>query len=286
MTFDVQRVRARYPGLGEGFAHFDGAGGTLVAGSVTDAIGATLRAAIGNTTTVFTPGRRAIEIVAQARVAVADLLGADPAGVVFGPSATSLTYRVSRALADTWRPGDEVVVSRLDHDANVRPWVQAAGRSGATIRWASFDPSTGALPVSAYEDVISERTRLVAVTAASNAIGTRPDVAAIATLAHAAGALVYVDGVHATAHLPIDVRSLAADFYVTSAYKWSGPHIATCVADPSLWESLRPDKLNPSPSEVPERFELGTPSFELLAGVSAAVEHLSTLDDSAAGSRR
>jgi cysteine desulfurase family protein (TIGR01976 family) len=286
MTFDVQRVRARYPGLGEGFAHFDGAGGTLVAGSVTDAIAATLRAAIGNTTTVFAPGRRAIEIVARARVAVADLLGADPAGVVFGPSATSLTYRVSRALADTWRPGDEVVVSRLDHDANVRPWVQAAGRSGATIRWASFDPSTGALPVSAYEDVISERTRLVAVTAASNAIGTRPDVAAIAALAHAVGALVYVDGVHATAHLPVDVRSLGADFYVTSAYKWSGPHIATCVADPARWASLRPDKLNPSPDEVPERFELGTPSFELLAGVSAAVEHLSTLDAAASGSRR
>jgi cysteine desulfurase family protein (TIGR01976 family) len=286
MTFDVQRVRARYPGLGEGFAHFDGAGGTLVAGSVTDAVATTLRAAIGNTTTVFTPGRRAIEILAQARIAVADLVGADPAGVVFGPSATSLTYRVSRALADTWRPGDEIVVSRLDHDANVRPWVQAAGRSGATVRWASFEASTGALPVSAYEGLISERTRLVAVTAASNAIGTRPDVAAIAALAHSVGALVYVDGVHATAHLPVDVATLGADFYVTSAYKWSGPHIATCVADPGLWESLRPDKLNPSPNEVPERFELGTPSFELLSGVTAAVDHLSTLDPSATGSRR
>jgi cysteine desulfurase family protein (TIGR01976 family) len=286
MTFDVQRVRALYPALGEGFAHFDGAGGTLVAGSVTDAISATLRAAIGNTTTVFAPGRRSIEIVAQARVAVADLVGADPAGVVFGPSATALTYRVSRALADTWRPGDEIVVSRLDHDANVRPWVQAAGRSGATLRWASFDPATGDLPVSAYPELVNERTRLVALTAASNAIGTRPDVAGIAALAHSVGALVYVDGVHATAHLPVDVRALGADFYVTSAYKWSGPHIATCVADPGLWESLRPDKLNPSPNEVPERFELGTPSFELLAGVTAAVDHLSTLDGAATGSRR
>jgi len=286
MTFDVQRVRERYPALGEGFAHFDGAAGTLVAGSVTDAISHTLRSAIGNTTTVFAPGRKSIEIIAQARTAVADLVGADPAGVVFGPSATSLTYRVSRALADTWRPGDEVVVSRLDHDANVRPWVQAAARTGATIRWAPFEPSTGALPVSAYDGLVNERTRLVAVTAASNAIGTRPDVAAIAALAHEAGALVYVDGVHATAHLPVDVRSLGADFYVTSAYKWSGPHLATCVADPDRWEELRPDKLNPSPNQVPERFEFGTPSFELLAGVTAAVEHLSTLDEAVTGSRR
>ena len=286
MTFDVQRVRSLYPALGEGYAHFDGAGGTLVAGSVTDTIGATLRAAIGNTTTVFAPGRRAIEIVAQARIAVADLLGADPAGVVFGPSATSLTYRVARAMADTWRPGDEIVVSRLDHDANVRPWVQAAGRAGAKVRWASFDPSSGALPVAAFAELVNERTRLVAVTAASNAIGTRPDVAGIAALAHDVGALVYVDGVHATAHLPVDVASLGADFYVTSAYKWSGPHVATCVADPARWEDLRPDKLMPSPNEVPERFELGTPSFELLSGVTAAVDHLSTLDATADGSRR
>jgi cysteine desulfurase family protein (TIGR01976 family) len=286
MAFDIARVRAAYPALAEGYAHFDGAAGTLVAEPVAGAVAATLRAAVGNRTTVFPPGRRAIEIVALARVAVADLLGADPAGVVFGPSATSLTYRVSQALADTWRPGDEVVVSRLDHDANVRPWVQAAGRVGAVVRWAEFDRATGALPAEAFDDLVNERTRLVAVTAASNAIGTRPDVAAIAAKAHAAGALVYVDGVHATAHLPIDVASLGADFYVTSAYKWSGPHLSACVADPARWDELLPDKLVPSPDEVPERFELGTLSFELLAGVTAAVEHLSTLDPSATGSRR
>jgi cysteine desulfurase family protein (TIGR01976 family) len=180
-----------------------------------------------------------------------------------------------------------VVVSRLDHDANVRPWVQAAARAGATVRWAEVVPATGALPAEQYADLVTERTRLVALTAASNAIGARPDVAAVAATAHAAGALVYVDGVHATPHLPTDVSALGADFYVTSAYKWSGPHLAACVAAPRRWEALRPDKLVPSPDEVPDRFEWGTLSFELLAGVAAAVDHLSTLDASApAGDRR
>jgi cysteine desulfurase family protein (TIGR01976 family) len=286
MAFDVARVRAAYPALAEGFVHFDGAAGTLVAAPVADAIGATLRAAVSNHTEGFEAGRRSGRIVAAARSAVADLVGGDPAGVVFGPSATALTYAVSRALADTWRPGDEVVVSRLDHDANVRPWVQAAKRAGVTVKWAEFDPDTGALPDEQYTDLVGARTRLVALTAASNAIGTRPDVAGIASVAHAAGALVYVDGVHATPHLPTDLAALGADFYVTSAYKWSGPHIAACVADPRLWAALRPDKLMPSPDEVPERFEWGTLSFELLAGVAAAVDHLAGLDPDVTGDRR
>jgi cysteine desulfurase family protein (TIGR01976 family) len=286
MAFDVARVRAGYPALADGYLHFDGAAGTQVAGSVTDAVAAVLRAPVANRTTVFEPGRRSTAIVAAARAAVADLVGGEPAGVVFGASATALTYTVARALADTWRPGDEVVVSRLDHDANVRPWVQAAGRVGVRVRWADVDPATGELPARGFEDLIGGRTRLVAVTAASNAIGTRPDVAAIAATAHAAGALVYVDGVHATAHLPTDVAALGADFYVTSAYKWSGPHLAACVAAPATWAALRPDKLRPSPDVVPERFEWGTLSFELLAGVTAAVDHLASLDGSATGDRR
>jgi cysteine desulfurase family protein (TIGR01976 family) len=277
MSLDVARVRAGYPGLAEGYVHFDGAAGTLAAAPVAEAVARTLRAAVGNRTTVFPPGRRAIGIVADARAALADLVGGEPDGVVFGGSATALTYAVSRALADTWRPGDEVVVSRLDHDANVRPWVQAAHRTGAVVRWAEFDRETGELPAGQYGDLVGERTRLVAVTAASNAIGTRPDVAAIAATAHRAGALVYVDGVHATPHLPTDVAALGADFYVTSAYKWSGPHLAACVAAPQRWGALRPDKLLPSPDRVPERFEWGTASFELLAGVTAAVDHLAGL---------
>ncbi len=284
MPFDITRVRALYPALREGFAHFDAAAGTLVAARSSDAIAEVARRAVANKTTAFEPGRRALEIVAQARQAVADLVGGEARGVVFGQSATALTYLVARTLADGWQPGDEIVVSRLDHDANVRPWVQVAVRAGVTVRWAEIDTDTGVLPAEEYEELVNERTRLVAVTAASNAIGTRPDVPAIAAVAHEFGALVYVDGVHATPHVPTDVAALGADFYVTSAYKWSGPHIAACVAAPELWAGLAPEKLIPSPDDVPERFEHGTQSFELLAGVTAAVDHLADLVPSASAS--
>ena len=285
MPYDVDQVRAQYPALSEGFAHLDGAAGTQAAAPVIEAITGTLRRAVSNRGTAFESARRANEIVAAAREAVADLVGGQAAGVVFGASATALTYRVAGTLAQGWASGDEVVVSRLDHDANVRPWVQAAEAAGATVRWAEFDPKTGELPAGQYADLLGPRTRLVAVTAASNAIGTIPPVREIADLAHAAGALVYVDGVHATPHLPTDIAELAADFYVTSAYKWSGPHLAAVVADPARWETLSPAKLMPSPDSVPDRFELGTLSFELLAGVTAAVDHLASLTDQA-GDRR
>jgi cysteine desulfurase family protein (TIGR01976 family) len=154
------------------------------------------------------------------------------------------------------------------------------------VRWAEVDTVTGELPVEQYDELVGPRTRLVAVTAASNILGTRPDVAAITTLAHAAGALIYVDGVHATPHGPVDVMALGADFYATSAYKWSGPHVGAVVADPAVLETLRPDKLLPAPDEVPVRLETGTAPFADLAGVTAAVEHLAGLDPDAAGSRR
>ena len=288
MTFDIARVRERYPALAEGFAHFDAAAGSLVAAGSSDAIAAVTRGAVANKTMAFAPGRRAYGIVEEARAAVADLVGGASAGVVFGPSATALTYLVARTLGDTWRSGDEVVLSRLDHDANVRPWVQVAGRVGATVRWAEVDTATGVLATEQYKELVGERTRLVALTAASNAIGARPDVAAIAAIAHAAGALTYVDGVHATPHGPVDVAALGADFYVTSAYKWSGPHIAACIASPDRWATMAPDKLIPSPDEVPDRFEYGTLSFELLAGVTGAVDHLASLavPMAAGGTRR
>jgi cysteine desulfurase family protein (TIGR01976 family) len=199
---------------------------------------------------------------------------------------TTLTYRLAATLARGWRPGDEVIVSRLDHDANVRPWVQAAQRAGAAVRWAEVDISTGELPASQYADLLSDRTRLVAVTAASNVLGTRPDVAAITAQARAAGAISYVDGVHATPHVPVDVAALGADFYATSAYKWSGPHVGAVIADPARLESLRPDKLMPAPDSVPDRFEQGTPPFADLAGVTAAVDHLAQLTGTAGCSRR
>jgi cysteine desulfurase family protein (TIGR01976 family) len=281
MIFDVSRIRSGYPALAEGFAQLDGAGGTQPAAAVIDAIAAAMRTAVSNRGTAHEPARRSGEIVAAARSAVADLVGGDPAGVVFGPSATALTYLVARTLASGWAPDDEVVVSRLDHDANIRPWVQ----TGATVRWAEADPATGELDVAQYRELIGPRTRLVAVTAASNAVGTVPAVREIADLAHQAGALVYVDGVHATAHRPTDMAALGADFYVTSAYKWSGPHYAAVVADPAVWAPLHPAKLVPSPTGVPDRFEYGTLSFELLAGVTAAVDHLAGLTG-ADGDRR
>ncbi len=286
MAFEVGKVRAAYPALGDGYAYLDGAAGTQVPESVIAAIGDAYRAGLGNSGGAFPASERSDAIMAGCRAAVADLTGADPGGVVLGPNMTTLTYRMASALASTWRPGDEVIVSRLDHDANVRPWVQAAARAGAEVRWAEVDPDTGELPAAQYAELLSDRTRLVAVTAASNVIGTRPDVAAITALARAAGALSYVDGVHATPHVPVDVQALGADFYATSAYKWSGPHIGIVVADPGLLGSLRPDKLVPSTDEVPERFELGTPPFADLAGVTAAAEHLAGLDTAAAGSRR
>ncbi|MFI7607232.1 cysteine desulfurase-like protein [Micromonospora sp. NPDC049366] len=286
MPFDITRVRAAYPALSEGFVHFDGAGGTQTAGSVADAVAGAMRAAAGNRSTAFTPGRRSLEQVAAARSAVADLVGGDPAGVVLGPSATALLYTLARTVGAGWHPGDEVVLSRLDHDANVRPWVQAAEAAGATVRWAEFDRATGELPTGQYADLVTDRTRLVAVTAGSNAIGTVPDVSAIAKTAHAVGALVVVDGVHAVPHAPTDLATLGADVLVTSAYKWSGPHLAAMVADPARWAELRPAKLIPSSDAVPERFEYGTPSFPLLAGVTAAVDHLAGLDPEATGDRR
>ena len=285
MTIDVGHVRAGYPALRDGHAYLDGAAGTQVPETVIEAIADAYRAGIGNVGGAFPASSRSAAIVAEARQAIADLTGGVADGVVFGPSATALTYRIAAALSKSWGPGDEVVVSRLDHDSNIRPWAQAAERAGATLRWAEVDPASGALPAAQYAGLIGERTRLVAVTAASNVLGTRPDVPAISALAHAAGALCYVDGVHATPHVPVDVAALGADFYTTSAYKWSGPHIAVVVAAPSLLETLHPDKLVPSPDSVPDRFERGTSPFADLAGVSAAVNHLASLA-AAVGDRR
>ena len=281
-SFDIAAVRALYPALADGHAYLDGAAGTQVPVSVIEAIAAAYAQGIGNLGGAFAASDRAGAIVAEARAAVADLVGGTAEGVVFGPSATALAYRISDALSRAWTAGDDLVVSRLDHDSNVRPWIQAAARAGVTVKWAEVDLVTGELPTAQYADLIGPRTRVVAVTAASNAIGTRPDVAAIAELAHATGALVYVDGVHATPHVPVDVDALGADFYTTSAYKWSGPHVAALAASPVLLETVWPDKLAPSSNAVPWRFERGTLPFADLAGVTAAVEHLAALAPHAA----
>ena len=286
MTLDVAAVRAAYPALADGYAYLDGAAGTQVPGSVIDAISAAYRSGLGNTGGAFPASLRSDIVTAECRRAIADLTGGVAEGVILGPNMTTLTYRLAGTLARAWGSGDEVVVSRLDHDANIRPWVQAAARAGAAVRWAEVELPAGELPVEQYDSLLSERTVLVAVTAASNVLGTRPGVAEITAKARAVGALSYVDGVHATPHGPTDMAALGADFYATSAYKWSGPHVGAVVADPGLLESLHPDKLEPAPGTVPDRFERGTPPFADFAGVTAAVEHLASLDPSAAGTRR
>ncbi|WNV85882.1 cysteine desulfurase-like protein [Umezawaea sp. Da 62-37] len=277
MTFDIAAIRSSFPALADGYAYLDGAAGTQTPISVIDAISSAYRLGIGNVGGPFPASARSMAIVADARQAVADLVGGQAAGVVLGPNSTTLVYRFAHALGEGWREGDEIVLSRLDHDANVRPWAQAAARAGAVVRWAEVDADTGELPVEQYDDLLTDRTRLVAVTAASNILGTRPDVAAITAKAHAVGALTFVDGVHSTPHDLPDVRELGADFFVTSAYKWAGPHIGALVADPALLESLPAEKLTPSPDRVPERFETGTSPFADLAGVTAAVEHVAGL---------
>jgi cysteine desulfurase family protein (TIGR01976 family) len=275
--YDVAAIRRHFPALAEGAAHFDGPGGSQMPDVVADAVAGTLHAAVSNRGTVTAAERRAEEIVTEARTAAADLLGATSSGIVFGRSMTQLTYDFSRTLAKDWRPGDEVVVTRLDHEANIRPWVHAAEATGVTVRWADFDPETGELSADTIAGLLSTRTRLVAVTAASNLLGTRPDIRAITEHARDAGALTYVDGVHLTPHCPVDVTALGADFYACSPYKFLGPHLGLVAADPRLLETLRPDKLLPSPDAVPERFELGTLPYELLAGTTAAVRFLGDL---------
>ena len=285
-ALDVARVRGLFPGLADGYAHLEGAAGTLLPESVASAISTAVRLPVSARGGVFPASGRAEALTTAARAAVADLVGGVPSGVVLGPSMTTMTWHLARALARTWRRGDEVVVSRLDHDANVRPWVQLAAEAGVTVRWAEVDIETGELPAWQYDDLVTDRTRLVALTAASHVLGTRPDVAAIAARAHAVGALTYVDAVHAAPHTFVDAAQLGADFVSIAGYTICGPHVSAVVASPDLLAELEPDRLLPTPDRVPERFEEGTPAYELYAGLSAAVDHLAGLCGDGAGRRR
>ena len=283
-SLDTELIRSHFPALELGVAHFDGPGGSQTPSEVADAVAAAMTSGVSNRGTVTDAEQRAERIVLDARAAVGDLLGADPRGVVFGRSMTALTFDLARTLSADWGPGDEIVVTRLDHDANIRPWVLWAERAGATVRWLGFDPETAELDD--LETVLSTRTRLVAVTAASNLFGTRPEVAAISRAAHEVDALVYVDGVHLAPHAPVDVAELGADLLACSPYKFYGPHLGALAAAPSLLERLSPDKLVPSSDAVPERFELGTLPYELLAGVTACVDFIADLAPDAAAGRR
>jgi cysteine desulfurase family protein (TIGR01976 family) len=286
MAYDVESVRKQFPALVNGAAHFDGPGGSQVPEAVGRAVADTLTSAIANQGSETAASMHAEEVVIAARDAMADLLGANPRGIVFGRSMTQLTYDFARALAKTWRSADEVVVTRLDHDANIRPWVQAAESVGATVRWAGFDPRTGEQTLEDIAGALSTRTRLVAVTGASNLLGTRPPVVEIARLVHDAGALLFVDGVHLTPHAPVDVTDLGADLFACSPYKFLGPHCGVVAGRPALLEGLHPDKLLPSSNGTPEKFELGTLPYELLAGTTTTVDFLADLSDDTTGTRR
>jgi cysteine desulfurase family protein (TIGR01976 family) len=285
MPLDVAAVRSQFPALAAGTAHFDGPGGSQTPAVVADAVRNTLVSSIANRGTVTAAERTAEATVVAARTALADFVNGPPEGVVFGRSMTDLTFDFARTLAKEWRAGDEVVVTRLDHDANVRPWVIAAAAAGATVRWADFDPDTAELTPEHVRAQLSARTRLVAVTGASNLLGTRPDLAAISALAHDAGALCYVDAVHLAAHAALDLPATGADLIACSPYKFFGPHCGVVAGHVDLLERLRPDKLLPSTDAVPERFELGTLPYELMAGTTAAVEFIASLAPSS-GDRR
>jgi cysteine desulfurase family protein (TIGR01976 family) len=286
MTYDVQKIREDFPALNSGLAFFDGPGGSQVPSQVGNAISNAITKPISNRNVTTQSERNAEEIVINFRQAVGDLINADPNGVVYGRSWTQLTYDFSRTLAKTWKPGDEIIVSTLDHDSNIRPWVQAAESVGAVIRWAEFDIQTGELPTSAISDLLSAKTRLVAVTGAGNTLGTRPDIKGIAAEVHRTNAVLYVDGVHLTPHTPVDTQEMGADFYGFSFYKLLGPHCAAIAAKPELLQTLDNDKLLPSTSAVPERFEFGTLPYELMAGCTAAIDYVANLVESEQTNRR
>jgi cysteine desulfurase family protein (TIGR01976 family) len=270
--------RDRFPGLADGWARLDGPAGTQPVDAAIEAMADFMRSGSNaNHGGMFAAAHATDAVITEAREAVAALFSADPRGVVFGPSMTALTMRFAATVLRDCGPGDEVVVTRLDHDANIRPWVIAAERAGATVRWAEPDPRTTELPADAVRAVLSDETRWVAVTAASNACGTIPDLEGIVAAAHDAGARVYVDAVHAAPHRRLDLTALGCDVLACSAYKWFGPHVGIQIAAPELLEEYRPDKLGPSPDEVPDRFELGTLPFEQLAGVTAAARYLASL---------
>jgi selenocysteine lyase/cysteine desulfurase len=263
--------RERFPGLRDGWVRLDGPAGTQAVDSAIDAGAAWWRSGDpANAHGDFPQAEATDALVWSAREVGGELLGGEAGGIVFGESMTSLTMRFAAAAGRELGPGDEVVVTRLDHDGNVRPWVIAAERAGATVRFVEPDRATLVLDPEHVAAVVNERTHWVAFTATSNVVGTAPDVAAICRVAHQAGARTYVDAVAAAPHRRVDRRAWGADAVVCSAYKWYGPHVGVLSTDPGLLADLAPDKLVPSPDTVPERWELGTLPFEQLAAMRAA----------------
>ena len=279
---DVQAARRKFSSLaqmwdGKPAVFFDNPGGTQVPDSVIDAVSTYYREQNANIGGAFPTSWRTDDVVTRARQDMADLLNAEhPHEIVFGANMTTLTFHLARSLADTIQPGDEIVVTNLDHDANVSPWTDLKAQ-GAVVKIVDINPEDCTLPLENVKAALSERTKLVAITHASNAVGTVPDVAAITRLAHEAGALVFVDAVQFAPHGPIDVQALDCDFLACSAYKFFGPHVGILYGKAEHLERLTPHKVRPSKNAIPYRWETGTLNHEGLAGVSAAVQYLSTL---------
>lgn len=287
---DLDWIRAQFPALaqeigGQPAVFFDGPGGTQVPRRVIDAIGDYLIRANANTHGAFATSRRTDETIAAAHAAMADLLGCDSDEVVFGPNMTTLTFAISRAIGRELGPGDEIVVTRLDHDANVAPW-RALEERGVTVRAVDIDVEDCTLDMDDMARQIGARTKLVAIGYASNAVGTINDVAAVTRMAHAVGALSYVDAVHYAPHGPIDVRAIGCDFLACSPYKFFAPHMGALYGRREHMERLRPYKVRPAGDQAPDRWETGTKNHEGLAGVAAAIDYLAELGRKTAGDRR
>lgn len=285
MTWPLTILREKFPGLrrkqdGREVALFDGPAGSQVPESVVDAVANYLRNTNCNRGAAFETAKESDAILNHAHRVLADFLGADdPDCVIFGPNMTSLTLQLSRAMAQTWKPGDEIIVTRLDHDANVTPWILAAQDRGVTIRHVELRTDDWTLDQDDFRNKLSDRTRLVAVGYASNATGTINPVQQMTELAHQAGALVFIDAVHFAPHGRIRVDQIGCDFLACSAYKFFGPHVGILWGRRSLLEEIRPYKLRPSPETLPGRWMTGTQCHEGIAGAAAAVEYLCSLDD-------
>lgn len=268
-------VRHRFPGVSREWSRFDGPAGTQMVDSAITAMRDWM--ASGNTASNGGPFAAAEEcqrLMDRTRAIVGQLLGGDPTGISFGPNMTSLTFAVSRAVAATLRPGDRVVGTRLDHDANITPWRRAADAAGAEHVLAPFDPVSGQLPPQNVIELIDEHTKWVTIPGASNLLGSTPDLAPIIEAAHAVGAYVYVDAVHLAPHRRIDIASLGCDALVTSPYKWYGPHSGVLWMRPELMETLPVFKVRPATDHGPGRIETGMPNFEAIAGIEAAARFL------------
>jgi cysteine desulfurase family protein (TIGR01976 family) len=281
--FDVNEIRTQFPALAQTHdqapvVFLDNPGGTQVPQCVVDAMVGYLTQSNANHGGAFATSRRSDEILHDAHAAMADMLNAaSPDEIVFGPNMTTLTLGISRALARDLRPGDEIVVTRMDHDANISPWLLAAEDRGATVRWADFDVEDYTLDMAGMRDLINERTKIVAVGYASNALGTVNDVRTIVGWAHEAGALAFVDAVQYAPHGPIDVQALDCDLLAVSAYKFYGPHEGILYGKYDLLDRLRAYKVRPAPQDPPGKYETGTQNHEGIAGTLAAVTYLAEI---------